>query len=209
MEKRIFSKLSKVQNELVCTKELVSPDQRYMYRSAEDILCKCKKLLHDVGAVIVMSDEIVNVGDRYYVKATASFVDTEDGETISVSACARECEKRVGWDESQLTGSCSSYARKYALCGLLAIDDKKQDPDALPRGNVKPTSTSSPFDTQMMTLEEAFAQVADLGNSAGHTLREIYQKQPKNLFWLLKNGSEQAEAIKIIIASDPELQKQN
>jgi hypothetical protein len=143
------------------------------------------------------------------VKATASFVDTEDGETISVSACARECEKRVGWDESQLTGSCSSYARKYALCGLLAIDDKKQDPDALPRGNVKPTSTSSPFDTQMMTLEEAFAQVADLGNSAGHTLREIYQKQPKNLFWLLKNGSEQAEAIKIIIASDPELQKQN
>src|SRR5699024_3109262 len=101
------------------------------YRSCEDILEGLKPLLEKNKAVLVIDDMIVQIGDRYYVEATAKLIDAEKGEEsqITSTAYAREDENKKGMDKSQLTGSTSSYARKYALNGLFAIDDTK-DSDA-------------------------------------------------------------------------------
>lgn len=125
----IHKKLQKVQTELETPKNQYSDFGKYNYRSCEDILESLKPLLGEVGATVLLDDEIVNIGERYYVQATATFIDTEDGETISVRAFAREDENKAKMDLSQMTGSASSYARKYALNGLFAIDDTK-DSDA-------------------------------------------------------------------------------
>lgn len=95
----------------------------YKYRSCEDILEAVKPLLEHEKVVLVLTDEIALVGDRYYVKATATLKSAD--EQISNSAYAREAEKKKGMDESQITGTASSYARKYALNGLFCIDDAK------------------------------------------------------------------------------------
>lgn len=99
----------------------------YNYRSCEDIMEAVKPLLKEFGVVLTVSDDMVLVGDRIYVKATATLTDGED--SISNSAFAREAESKKGMDESQITGAASSYARKYALNGLFCIDDTK-DADA-------------------------------------------------------------------------------
>lgn len=99
----------------------------YNYRSCEDIMEAVKPLLREFNVVLTVSDEMVLVGDRIYVKATATLSDGED--SISNSAFAREAESKKGMDESQITGAASSYARKYALNGLFCIDDTK-DADA-------------------------------------------------------------------------------
>lgn len=120
-------KLKLIQSDLVAPKNLENKFGNYRYRSAEGILEAVKPLLSAVGAILTVSDEMVEVGGRIYVKATATF--TADGESISTTAFAREPESRKGMDESQITGACSSYARKYALNGLFCIDDTK-DADA-------------------------------------------------------------------------------
>ena len=98
----------------------------YKYRSCEDILEAVKPLLPD-GVTLIINDELVSVGDRYYVKATASILTNSD--VLSATAYAREPQTKKGMDESQITGAASSYARKYALNGLFCIDDTK-DADA-------------------------------------------------------------------------------
>lgn len=98
---------------------------KYNYRSCEDILEALKPLLERYKLVLNISDEIVAVGDRIYVKATASLHDTKSEDAIFATAFAREPEEKKGMDASQVTGSASSYARKYALNGLLCIDDTK------------------------------------------------------------------------------------
>lgn len=99
----------------------------YKYRSAEDILEAVKPLLKKHNCLLTISDRVELIGDRYYVVATATM--TDGTATISNTAYAREEETRKGMDASQLTGSCSSYARKYALNGLLLIDDTKDSDD--------------------------------------------------------------------------------
>ena len=84
-----------------------------------------KPLLKAVKAALVVGDELVLIGDRYYIKATARFIDCESGETVENTAYAREEQEKKGMDVSQVTGSTSSYARKYALNGLFCIDDVK------------------------------------------------------------------------------------
>ena len=123
----MISVLNKIQCELKAPKGQVNKFGGYSYRSCEDILEALKTLLEKHEATVTISDEIVNIGNRFYVKATATFR-TKDGET-SVTAYARETETKKGMDEAQITGAASSYARKYALNGLFAIDDTK-DPDA-------------------------------------------------------------------------------
>ena len=98
---------------------------KYDYRSAEDIIEAVKPLLKENGLFLTMSDDIVLIGDRYYVKATVSVTDIVTGESVQTSALAREAAQKKGMDESQVTGTASSYARKYALNGLFAIDDTK------------------------------------------------------------------------------------
>lgn len=125
----VYEKLMNIQNELKAPKNQYNEFGKYHYRSCEDILEDLKPVLAKHKTAVTISDEIVLIGDRYYVKATATLIDIEKGDKVEVSAYAREDETKKGMDLSQLTGSTSSYARKYALNGLFAIDDTK-DSDA-------------------------------------------------------------------------------
>jgi hypothetical protein len=113
--------LNRIQKELKAPKGQTNKFGGYKYRSCEDILEEVKKHLGD--AVLTISDDIQQIGDRYYVKATATLIDGE--QSVSVTAYAREALDKRGMDESQITGAASSYARKYALNGLFCIDDTK------------------------------------------------------------------------------------
>lgn len=115
--------LIKIQSELVATKSQYNSFGKYYYRSCEDILEAVKPLLSKYNAELTISDDVVSVGDRVYVKATVSITDGK--ETKTVTAFAREPLDRKGQDSSQITGATSSYARKYALNGLFLIDDNK------------------------------------------------------------------------------------
>lgn len=123
--KPIFAALMAVQAELKAPKGQHNSFGKYDYRSAEDIIEAVKPLLKDNGLFLNMSDDIVLIGDRYYVKATVKVVDVVTGESVQTSALAREAAQKKGMDESQVTGTASSYARKYALNGLFAIDDNR------------------------------------------------------------------------------------
>lgn len=103
----------------------------YSYRNAEDILAGLKPLMVEYGVLVLISDNIEMVGDRYYVKATVKVYDTEDGSLLAEnSAYAREAAMKKGMDEAQITGSASSYARKYALAGMFNLSPAA-DPDEL------------------------------------------------------------------------------
>lgn len=121
----IYGKLMLVQSALKAPKNKKNSYGNYNYRSAEAILESVKPLLSEQGLTIVLSDEIVNIGNRFYVKANVSLVEIDSGEKISNSALAREDEVKKGMDSAQITGTASSYARKYALNGIFAIDDTK------------------------------------------------------------------------------------
>ena len=125
MSDNVYQKLMRVQSKLKAPKNQFNKFGNYSYRSCEDILEGLKPLLKEVGAILVINDEVVNIANRFYIKATASFISIDDGEKIISSELAREEEERVKFDLAQLTGSVSSYARKYALNGLFAIDDTK------------------------------------------------------------------------------------
>ncbi len=128
-DKNIRQKLQGIQSSLKAPKGQTNKFGGYRYRSAEDILEALKPLLGEWGCSLVIQDEMVEVGGRVYVKATANLIDNETESVLSTSAFAREAEAKKGMDDAQITGSASSYARKYALNGLFAIDDTK-DPDA-------------------------------------------------------------------------------
>lgn len=124
-----WEKLKVVQTKLNAPKNRTNTFGKYKYRSCEDILEAVKPLLAEVNASITLCDQIVNVGDRYYVEASAYFHDCDDPDKfIGVDAYAREADGRPGMDPAQITGASSSYARKYALGALLLVDDQK-DPD--------------------------------------------------------------------------------
>ena len=121
-----MKELIAIQSELKAPKNQWNDFGKYNYRSAEDILEAVKPLLKEYNCHLTISDEMIVLGERYYVKATATLA--KDGESISTTAYAREEQSKKGMDASQITGSTSSYARKYALNGLFCIDDTK-DPD--------------------------------------------------------------------------------
>lgn len=114
-------KLQEIQSQLKAPKNQYNSFGKYKYRSQEDILEAVKPLLGD--STLTLSDEMVMLGDRFYIKAIATFKDDKD--EVVVTAYAREAETKKGMDESQITGTASSYARKYALNGLFLIDDNK------------------------------------------------------------------------------------
>lgn len=126
----IYEKLLNIQTELKAPKGQTNKFGGYKYRSCEDILEAVKPICKKYNTSLVLSDELVNIGDRYYIKAIAILYNTEKDEqgrleTVGNSAYAREAESKKGMDESQITGTASSYARKYALNGLFNIDDTK------------------------------------------------------------------------------------
>ncbi len=118
-------KLTSIQTSLKAPKGQFNSFGKYHYRSCEDILEALKSHLASTKTAIIINDEIIAVGTRIYVKATATLLDNESEETITATASARESEDKKGMDSSQLTGATSSYARKYALNGLFCIDDNK------------------------------------------------------------------------------------
>ena len=129
----IYEKLAKVQQTLKAPKGQFNKFGNYKYRNCEDILQAVKPILGD--CVITLADDIQHVGDRHYIKATAVF--TDGTAAVQVSAWAREPADKKGMDASQITGAASSYARKYALNGLLAIDDTKDADSSAPEDNNK------------------------------------------------------------------------
>lgn len=119
-----MKELIQIQSRLKAPKKNKNTFGGYNYRSCEDILEAAKPICHELNCLINICDEIVEVGGRIYVKATATIYNA-DGQCFSATAYAREEETKKGMDAAQITGSASSYARKYALNGLLAIDDTK------------------------------------------------------------------------------------
>lgn len=146
----IFEKLQTLQQKLKAPKGQYSDWGGYYYRSCEDITEAVKPLLAEVKAVLLLTDEIVTVGGRVYVKAAAKLLDAESDGVVEVNGYAREAESRPKFDVAQLTGTASSYARKYALNGLFVLDDTKdadalppaQQPAAKPAGSQKPANNA-------------------------------------------------------------------
>ena len=121
----IKEKLMNIQQELKAPKGQKNSFGNYNYRSCEDILEAVKPLLSQYKCVLTIGDELVNIGERYYIKAQATLADVENEDMVVNVAYARESLEKKGMDDSQITGATSSYARKYALNGLFAIDDTK------------------------------------------------------------------------------------
>ncbi len=150
----IRESLFNIQQELKAPKSQHNDFGNFSYRSCEDILEAVKPLLKANNCVLTISDELVNIGERYYIKATATLKSVEDGDNISNSAYAREPAEKKGADLSQITGACSSYARKYALNGLFCIDDVK-DSDTTNNGKKDAKATK----TQIKRLKELYTDI--------------------------------------------------
>jgi len=144
--------LLKIQTELKAPKNQVNAFGKYKYRSCEDILEAVKPLLKETGCFLTINDEIVEIGGRIYVKASARFHDGE--HSISTEAYAREEETKKGMDASQITGSASSYARKYALNGLFLIDDTKDADSTNQHGKEEQKASFMPKGQVIAKLEQ-------------------------------------------------------
>lgn len=137
--------LNTIQSDLNAPKGQYNNFGKYAYRNCEDILEAVKPYLKKSGATLVVVDEMVMLGDRFYVKATATI--SLDGQSISGTAFARESEEKKGMDLAQITGAASSYARKYALNGLFCIDDNK-DADSKDNSYLAETISTIPVDAE-------------------------------------------------------------
>lgn len=138
----VYKRLLEIQQELQAPKGLYNDFGGYAYRSCESILEAVKPLLKKYECIVLLDDTLEYIGNRYYVKASARLVSIDDTSSITVTAYAREEETKKGMDGSQITGASSSYARKYALNGLFAIDDNR-DSDATNVGEVKTVKKES------------------------------------------------------------------
>lgn len=205
MARNIYQKLLAIQNELKAPKSQFNKFGGYSYRSCEDILEAVKSLLVKYNATIILQDKIELIGDRYYIKATARFIDAESGETIETEALARESENIKGMQASQITGATSSYARKYVLGSLLLLDDCK-DADAIhgKEDNNKSQSHSQIDTTSTRKLsDKQLSRLYALANKAGvdkdlvkQQVFKKFNKEVKDLtkpeYDLVCNGYEKA-----------------
>ena len=173
--KELLESLGKIQTELKAPKNQHNSFGNYNYRSCEDILEAVKPLLAREGLILKLEDELENIGDRYYIKATAYLYGS--GGCLTNVAYAREEDTKKGMDGSQITGASSSYARKYALNGLFLIDDNK-DSDFTNQG-------------EEVTEESAKAYKFTFGKYKDKSISEVYASDPKYLTWCLdKNDNE-------------------
>ena len=182
--KNVYQKLMEVQSKLKAPKSQYNSFGKYSYRSCEDILEALKPLLNEVGAIVNISDQVKLIGDRYYIEATAMFLDANTGDSIISKAMAREDESKKGQDLAQLSGATSSYARKYALNGLFAIDDNKDSDATNTHGkDIKPNMTP------VSGLSEAqLKRLFAIGNKAGFkkdvveaTVKKMFGCEPKDM----------------------------
>jgi hypothetical protein len=162
--------LEKIQQELKAPKGQYNSFGKYKYRSCEDIVEAVKPLLAKNGCQLTLSDDMVEIGGRVYVKATATITDGK--ETEVVTAYAREPDQKKGMDESQITGTASSYARKYALNGLLLIDDTK-DPDT---DEYHQQTTQKPAPQMQKASEKQIALIIELAEKVEMPVVSICKK---------------------------------
>lgn len=160
-QQTITQKLATIQQKLKAPKSQYNSFGKYAFRNAEDILEAVKPLCAETGTLVLLSDEIMNIGNRFYVKATAALIDAETQAQITVPAYAREEEEKKGMDGSQVTGASSSYARKYALNGLFAIDDTK-DSDTTNNAGADKNAVKGK-QTPLVATKEQLAEAAALG----------------------------------------------
>lgn len=181
---KAMAALMRIQQRLKAPKNQRNSFGNYNYRSCEDILEAVKPLLEQEDATLTLSDELVQVGDRYYVKATARFMHGES--TIETTAFAREAETKKGMDDSQITGTASSYSRKYALNGLFLIDDTKDaDTDEYAHSTGKAKKTDGTHASKV-----DFKQVRE-------KLTELTSVDELSKYWLsLKLSDKQANILK-------------
>ena len=157
----IYEKLAVIQQKLKAPKDQTNKFGGYQYRSAENILEALKPLLAETKTTLTISDMIEFVEGRHYVLATATLTDTEKpGDKIINTAYAREAEDKKGADASQITGAASSYARKYCLCGLFAIDSMPPDADAWSDANGQPQNATKGKKTASAPKENGTAETA-------------------------------------------------
>lgn len=162
----VYEKLSKVQSELKAPKGQYNSFGKYKYRSCEDILEAVKPLNAKHGVVLTVGDEVLEISNRFYVKATATFVDIESGEKIINTALAREDDAKKGMDGSQITGTASSYARKYCLNGLYCIDDTKDaDTDEYRHQQERKPQESKPQESQYVKVVNGRTSVLNSNGS--------------------------------------------
>lgn len=176
--------LAQIQWELRVPKARTNTFGGYNYRTCEDILEAVKPLLKKYQATLTVSDELELIGDRYYVKATSTICSIAEGsQPISVSAYARECEIKKGYDEAQITGSSSSYARKISLGGLFCCIDA-QDPDAAKqpkRGNNTPKPKQNErladktADSELKAARQSIVTLAKSMMDEGYSREAIYK----------------------------------
>ena len=152
-----MKELLQIQSELKAPKSQFNDYGKYKYRSCEDILEAVKPILKKNNCTLLLSDSLIYVGERYYIKATATLVNAE-GKSVSTEAYAREEETKKGMDASQITGASSSYARKYALNGLLCIDDNK-DSDTTNTGDNTPAAPVKTSKEDNAEVEKAIAEI--------------------------------------------------
>lgn len=199
MSKEFYARLAEIQRTLNAPKNQYNSFGKYKYRSCEDILEGVKPLLG--GLFLSISDEIVPVGDRYYVRATATITDGES--THTASAMAREEESKKGMDAAQVTGATSSYARKYCLNGLFGIDDSKDadtDEHKNQQNNAKQPQPQKPAMSPEAVLK-AFTEAAHLKATIPE-LKTAFAKA-----WQMLDGKpEQAKAQEIYELRKSELE---
>ena len=189
----VYLKLMNVQSELKAPKNQYNSFGKYAYRSCEDILEALKPVLLKHKAAVIVTDDIVFVDGRHYVKATVKFIDAETGEMVENSALAREEESKKGMDACQLTGATSSYARKYALNGLFCIDDTKDSDATNTHGKEAPTKAptqskqNTPTRSKVLS-EEQIKALYEVSEKAGYSAARLvalvkakYQCNPEYL----------------------------
>lgn len=198
-------KLLNIQRDLKAPKSQYNSFGKYPFRSCEDILEAVKPLCVKELAVLILSDKVVQVGERYYIEATATLYDAETGKEIAhATASAREEQDKKGMDASQVSGSSSSYARKYALNGLFDIDDTKdadaqgvqaretgQNPTKNERSTIQPKPQKEAKNGGEMTLEQA-EQIEITVSDVTKKLKDV------STLWLERNAEK---------VSDPNIKK--
>ena len=176
MNKQFIKRVADIQANLKAPKNQFNKFGKYLYRSCEDIMEGVKPLLN--GLVLTVSDDVVLVGERIYVKATATLTDGEN--SISNSALARESLTKKGMDDSQITGTASSYARKYALNGLFCIDDTKdadsQDNSQQPTGKKEDTPVNWYQDSQFQQEKEAITAAIRDGMPCDDVIKNLQEQ---------------------------------
>ena len=177
MSKVTHAKLLEIQVNLVAPKEQNNNFGNYKYRSLEDILKAVKPLLSKVKATLTLSDKVELISDRVYVTAQATFTDIESGDSIKCIASARESLDKKGMDSAQITGSASSYARKYCLNGLFCIDDTKD------------------VDTMDNNYYQNEMQIAEFSELNDHKAMEGHRKAAQNLW---RKAGNDADSEKIL-----------